>query len=192
VTFFAIIEVSDQTKPPDNAICTGDLDTLFALLPDTVARREATQRLDQREAAAAQVEQQQIRNGEALQSILSDTLPRLTGYLDEIVSAREQQVREDKERAAKERAEAEEQARAKQIADALKALPDQPEAHGELIVHKASEPRREAELAGDALGDLPNALLRKAPPLEAGTETEPQLSGGFQPTAREPAVVDLM
>jgi hypothetical protein len=105
-----------------------------------VAREERGAALDAREAEATAREQKITDNTTAIRSILSDTLPRLLSHLDTVVSAREEQHRQDAEAKAQEEAEAETTRQAERITDALKALPDSEHTWGELTVHPATTP----------------------------------------------------
>jgi hypothetical protein len=135
---FVVCEFPDTGPLPPETILVTDIDQIMRLLPDTDARREHEQSLADREARAAQVEEQQSQSAAALDEILSDTLPRFMTQIDALVAEREAMVRQDQERKAKEQQQAEERARSECIADALSALAE-PRA-GELsALHHAKE-----------------------------------------------------
>jgi hypothetical protein len=155
---YAIIELEDG-PPPANAIVVGDLQQILEFIPQSVARDAREQSLVERETKAAQIEEQQSQTGTAIQQILSDTLPRLLSHLDTVVSAREEQHRQDQEAKAQEEEQAETAAKAARIVDALKALPDADHSYYPSGDLHTLPPKDDT----DNIGDLPPELLKEAP-----------------------------
>jgi hypothetical protein len=182
---YAIIELPESGPVPPEAIAVGSLDDVFEFIPQSCAREERGRALDEREAKATAREAQIAVASDAIQQILQDLVPSLLGHLDGFVGEREQQHRQDAERAAEAQQLAEDEAQRSRIRDAVRALDDNPDSWGELTAtHSPSEEAHEEELAagdGDGdQGDLPE-------PLELGTE--PEVSHSRPSVARNPATI---
>jgi hypothetical protein len=167
-------------QPPANAELTfGSTEEFFADLKVASARRAYEQQLAARERAVMMQGIEQSNNASMIRRLAADAIPRLMGLLDELVTAKEAQHRQDAERAAEQQQQDEAEAQHRRIRDAVRALQDDnPDTWGELAAkHPPTEAAREEELAagdGDGEGDLPREL---------------QL--GTQPEARNPAISSM-
>ncbi len=179
---FAIVPVPAGTNPPANAILVGEMDILFACLPDTMANARAI------EAIHDGQEQLEVRAGdldERTLQLLKDRNAQLSQRLDAF---------EERCKARKQRADEEEQARIRAELDALPD-PDNPDeyAPGGLTPNAPTTPEHERRLAAlrrepehangapdhermaDIEGDrtdlaVPPELAPEAPQTDPGTE----------------------
>jgi hypothetical protein len=164
---FAIVPIVPYGAPPSNAIAHGNLSTVMAHLPDTVARSEALARADALMDKIEAAEAEQALTRAAQVAIFADTVATLSQRLIALEARRDAQAKRDQE-------EQEQQGR-ERIAAVLDGLPDVDDPtpypfnpSGDLHSLGPSEPQNKLELAvtedgDDGPGDLPNALLETAP-----------------------------
>jgi hypothetical protein len=157
---FAIIPVTHGPAPPD-AIAVGSMSAVMEHLPDTIARQDAINRLDEGMAKAAEVAQLQSMARACNVIAFADSIDRLTGRLDAFTARRDAQRRADAAR------EAEEEA--KRIQAELDALPDPDDPNP--FSGKSEKPEPSLEVEDD--GELPEALAKYSEAPEPEPEEPP-------------------
>jgi hypothetical protein len=161
---FAIVPVSSfRDANAKEAICIGPMKEVFAYLPQTAARDQAEAELARVRVTADQIKRMQSATTAMQVAAFADAIDHLERRLDAKEAELEEQARRDAEEA--ERREAE------RIAAHLDALPDpddpdtwDPHQGGGLVPIAASHPEDKEQLAASDQGDLPNELLKDAPP----------------------------
>jgi hypothetical protein len=153
---FAIIPLTHGPAPPD-AIAVGSMATVMEHLPDTIARQDAINRLDEARLDAAQIKRAQNAIRALQVANFCDSVNRGIRRLDAFVARKAERARADAER------EAEEEA--KRIQAELEALPDPDDPNP--FSGKSEKPEPSLEIEGDD-GELPEALAKysEAPELK--------------------------
>jgi hypothetical protein len=162
---FAIVPLLSAGPAPSDAIVVGPYNEMMEYLPQSVARAEAEERLEQARLKADEITQAQTATRALQVAAFCDAVNRLTGRLDALIVRRTEQALRDAEAAA--RAEREAQEREDPITlppgETLTHLPDDapaPPPSGELhelAAKEEPEPALEisSELETDDMGGVP-------------------------------------